>query len=804
MENFSWVETHKGIVEYLKDKENQQVELIQLLKDVGVDGFRDQDVNGEIELTEIDPFTFFSYIYKYGPEKRLKILQKIAKKLNLNVPNDEIGITSSNAQKLRLFPDKKERTKNEISRLWIFFKKVMNETVSDVDFADILTINGIGKAKLTENLFYINPTFYLPINGPVKPYLKEVLKIDPDFTSFSEYKNILSKVKEKTTKYFHEVSYDSWFWNSNFNKINYWIFQGNTSVYNIVDSLNDGMLKSWKVTAHFNKIKIGDKVIIWITGKNQGCYALAEVDSDIYEALNNEEELKYYFNEPSNELSKRVNIKIEFNLTDSPILKSEIENNKALTNLKIGNQGTNFMANEEEYNALIGIINSRKTPQTQPISFPLNQILYGPPGTGKTYNSILIAAQIIENKTITNYSETLKIFNENLGNRIEFITFHQNYSYEDFIQGLRPDVEYDGDLKFQKKDGIFMKIAINALFEYYKVFAKNKRLQSKLDQNLDLNEVYLSFYKHLKNNPNAIYKTITGSELTISDFTDRNCLRFSHQNSSILHTVSGDRLIKLYEIFPELNLIKSVHKDIIEAIGGCNSSVFWVALKEFISFVKLVKEQRKNRAEEDLDENIYDDLDVKEKKDYLKNINDLNSISTESVPNYVIIIDEINRANISRVFGELITLIEPDKRSHGEIPLRTTLPSGDSFIVPSNLYILGTMNTADKSIALLDIALRRRFEFVPMYPQYEINEKLINDSTLLKTINESIYKKKKSHDFEIGHAYFMGSIYNQKEVFNKKIIPLLLEYFMNDEKSVCEILKTAGLNVNEGWPLSIG
>lgn len=179
--------------------------------------------------------------------------------------------------------------------------------------------------------------------------------------------------------------------------------------------------------------------------------------------------------------------------------------------------------------------------------------------------------------------------------------------------------------------------------------------------------------------------------------------------------------------------------------------------------------------------------------------------------NYVIIIDEINRANISRVFGgELITLIEPDKRSHGKIPIEAKLPSGDTFIVPSNLYIIGTMNTADKSIALLDIALRRRFEFEPMYPKYSENGLNVNDEAVLKSINESIISDK-GHDFQIGHSYFMDSKedpYEFKRRMNVKVIPLLLEYFMNDAKTVAQIVSKAlsntQYNIDEkSWPLRI-
>jgi len=171
-----------------------------------------------------------------------------------------------------------------------------------------------------------------------------------------------------------------------------------------------------------------------------------------------------------------------------------------------------------------------------------------------------------------------------------------------------------------------------------------------------------------------------------------------------------------------------------------------------------------------------------------------------SPQNYVLIIDEINRANISRVFGELITLIEPDKRSHGNIPLSCTLPSGDKFIVPSNLYIIGTMNTADKSIALLDIALRRRFEFVPMYPDYELE---FEEKETLRLINERIIDLK-GHDFQIGHAYFMTADFDLVTCINNKVIPLLLEYFLNDKNVVEQILKNAGLILQENsWPLKI-
>lgn len=159
--------------------------------------------------------------------------------------------------------------------------------------------------------------------------------------------------------------------------------------------------------------------------------------------------------------------------------------------------------------------------------------------------------------------------------------------------------------------------------------------------------------------------------------------------------------------------------------------------------------------------------------------------------NYVIIIDEINRANISKVFGELITLIESDKR-WGEVnETCATLQSGDIFAVPNNLYIVGTMNSADKSISLIDAALRRRFEFIEQYP----NVSLVDDPTLrnvLSKINTILADSLESSDLLIGHSYFMGKTVDDLcAILNNSIIPLLYEYYYDNKKKVIGVLTDA-------------
>jgi len=379
------------------------------------------------------------------------------------------------------------------------------------------------------------------------------------------------------------------------------------------------------------------------------------------------------------------------------------------------------------------------------MNFPLNQIFYGPPGTGKTHLTLQRSAEIIEDRIIEDYDEVQMIFNKNLGDQIEFITFHQNYSYEDFIQGLRPDIENAGNLTFERKDGVFKRISDRALKNLIDSKKPNE-VKRKFE------EVFYEFISPLSEGEQIEIPMKTVSYFITS--VGSKSIEFRKNEGDSKHTLSLDSLHKMYD-------------------KGTNDIVLGGLQPYYNPLLEILLKNGKTNA-----------VKVEEKR-------------------YVIVIDEINRANISRVFGELITLIEPDKRSHGSIPLKCTLPSGEDFIVPSNLYIIGTMNTADKSISLLDIALRRRFEFEAMYPKYKIEGHEIYDTEILEKINNRV-KELKGHDFQIGHSYFMGNNIDLVERMNKKVIPLLLEYFMNDEKEVAGILKNAGLTIIENsYPLKI-
>ncbi|MEN9001075.1 MAG: DUF3578 domain-containing protein [Flavobacteriales bacterium] len=193
--------------------------MIELLKSVGITHFNDkekkEDDSQDIELNEIDPFTFYCYIYKYGERRRLYFLQEIAKKIGIEIPTDGKGIPSAQAQKVWLFPYKYDRENKEISRLWAFFKNALNDKITDSDFSNVLEINNVGKTKLTEALFYVDPKKYLPINGPTKPFIENELGIKPNFDTYSEYVTLLETIKTKTIIPFYELSYEAWQWNEN-------------------------------------------------------------------------------------------------------------------------------------------------------------------------------------------------------------------------------------------------------------------------------------------------------------------------------------------------------------------------------------------------------------------------------------------------------------------------------------------------------------------------------------------------------------------------------------------------------------
>ncbi len=379
------------------------------------------------------------------------------------------------------------------------------------------------------------------------------------------------------------------------------------------------------------------------------------------------------------------------------------------------------------------------TDDDKKLTYRLNQILYGPPGTGKTYSVISKALEIIEGNASNDRSK----FREYVeSGQIKFVTFHQSYGYEEFVEGIKAKNDANGNLQYEVEEGIF-KVICQTAKKKNEIIVKTKDDNKIIDED-NFKELYDSYV------------------LTLPEYS-------TSPSSKILTTQTG------YEFHLYKNTTPSI---VVRAKSG--STPMSVAYSK----LKRVLFDGEEYAYPSYEPKIIDDMKLDIQKHTVDN----------SSKNYVLIIDEINRGNISKIFGELITLIEPSKRLGADDEIMVELPySKEKFGVPSNLYIIGTMNTADRSIALMDTALRRRFEFVEMMPEYdnlnEINIEGINIGEMLKTINERI-EYLYDRDHTIGHAYFMGvtDMGALANVFKNKILPLLQEYFYDDWEKIRLVL----------------
>jgi 5-methylcytosine-specific restriction protein B len=463
--------------------------------------------------------------------------------------------------------------------------------------------------------------------------------------------------------------------------------------------------------------------------------------------------------------SKSIGYKESYKLSDEDNLSEKIFNALKYIDETIGD-------------TIRGIINTIPSKEksinnngnkTENMEIPLNQILFGPPGTGKTFNSINEAIKIInldfdltQDRTFVK-EEFDRLVTEG---QIVFTTFHQSMSYEDFIEGIKPKVEEDANenkqVVYEIEDGIFKRLVENAkkfktaskeIFEYYSFDDAWDDLVTEAGRNLE------------NNSPLVLPIQTPNLGLKIVEISERGnlILKPIYSDEAKEYTVSYLRTRKLQESFPDLSVLKNIDKEFRAVIGGSNSTAYWSTLN-FIN------------------------QKINQKSKITKQENRMPALP------HVLIIDEINRGNISQIFGELITLIEDSKRLGELEELEITLSySKKKFGVPSNVYIIGTMNTADRSIEALDTALRRRFSFKEFAPNSELirNEGLsgalngvvngIDLALLLDTINTRI-EKLIDKDHKIGHSYLLkvNSEETLKSSFRNEIIPLLEEYFFGD------------------------
>lgn len=457
---------------------------------------------------------------------------------------------------------------------------------------------------------------------------------------------------------------------------------------------------------------------------------------------------------------------------------------------------------------------------------PTNLILYGPPGTGKTYQTAAEALRLCQEPVPDSREDLIEAYHRlRAENRIEFVTFHQSMSYEEFIEGRQPTTEgtQEGSgtgFRLETVPGIFRRIAARA----------QKGTPPELDENalsLEGRQVFkMSIAQANDAAQNYLFEEAMNEGQTLLgwediDFTDEKfsdiqqilqaCRDEGEREGEV--SLSSGQVAQMDTFRNQMEtgdiIVVTKGNSLFRAIGEITGdyeyrqrenrkychrrSVRWLWVdRTGVPASEIYDSKFTMRSIYPLDRAR---LDVAALESYLNS--ESGPISREAKP-HVLIIDEINRANISKVFGELITLIEPDKRIGMPNALAARLPySGEEFGVPANLHILGTMNTADRSIALLDTALRRRFEFREMLPEPEALRDAARECGLdlpriLTVLNERIeYLYDREH--QIGHAYFINCASREDVdgVMRYKVIPLLAEYFFEDWSKVAAVLGDA-------------
>jgi len=674
---FTWIPIYTELAEKLLAYRDRQKELLGMIDDLKNDGLqpvgtKDKDKhNKPTMLKEIDPFTFFANFNRgrFKEDKRRKMLERLQAKFNLasKLPDDFDGIPVVPPFGAWFFPWGNERRVDDIPSLWALAKATVSSPPDKLDpklFMRCLDIKTVGPPKLTMGMFWLNPRHYIALDENNRK-LFEQNAIDTEVDDLPSYLRLIQAVNEKLGADYPVISRRAWE-QSNKPPVEkqYWAGGAYWSGTSKVEEFKQGNF--WQIGWDKEEAKPAAKAT-WdrLEHVNVG-------DEFAIKGLGGQYDLVIYY--VGEVLEKKADDGIlRLKKIDRPLYRGKAPSGPPWFDTLVP------ITSQPDIDLIFHGKKQSDTPEvpttdTNSSQLGTNLILCGPPGTGKTYKTIERSVQIVEPTFSGDHKAYKQKFDRLMRDgQIAFITFHQSYSYEDFVEGIRPLLDRKGgEPRYECRAGVFKQLAVNALF------------------------------------------------------------------------------------------------DCLEREGMAPPSESTYTDKEKADIVQHFLTEGENGAHQ-----------LKPESQWKP---------------YVLIIDEINRGNISKILGELITLIEADKRlrrGDNQNSLTLTLPySGDKFAVPANLFLLATMNTADKSIALVDVALRRRFDFEELPVDLRVCKNLTDRMrSALKELNLRITLRK-DRDHQIGHAYFMNVTDDDSfnGMFRRQIIPLLQEYFYNDWEGLRYVL----------------
>lgn len=798
---FTWVPLYEELAQALLRYKEDRTKLVEwIYEDLGkVTRSDGQSLVAYLKqkdgsrIIDIDPFSVFAIFNRSTSwENRTEMLTHFKNKFRLTstIPSDFNGIPTVDARRSFFFSWKSDNSK-VIHDLWQLFEKVISDHDISEAFDQVLE-NGMPKYSLTMCLFWICPEKYLALDSRNRSYL-ESFGFPNEFPKFNydEYSNLMAKVQKKINNgdipcsSFLELSLCAW--KTATTTPNVWMWSGGTETF-LQDTLKVGssakglvdfkacdskesLRNAYRAAAgntdvkipnaywdFISRVKPNDIVVVFSSQKQSGSqfhllYGWGRFTSECF-----------YKKEEENPLQRTV--EWNFPYPETPVIDKKTKNS-LFFHLVEGIEADNIIRllgiHSERLSS--SIINPTHIPQLKYKEYidllaeAHNLVLTGAPGTGKTYMAQAIA--------------------EEMGAVTKFVQFHPSYDYTDFVEGLRPIEKGDGQLGFERKDGVFKEFCREAI----KNLIDSKKSIESLTKEISWQEKLERFVEDSIEEGTKL-KTVNGSEFEISEMKGHTIVIHNEQNEKTTRVaVNADEILELLTNDVPLNIVRDIRNYFNRKFGTQPDSYAFV-------IAKTIRAMRQKMP-----------------------VVEANKIDRKT---FVFIIDEINRGEVSKIFGELFYAIDPGYRGKKDYLVQTQyqnlVPETDifakGFYVPENVYILATMNDIDRSVESMDFAMRRRFTWKEVTPTDTeamldtlscANEAKATMNRLNNVIAET---EGLGASYMIGPSYFLKLGENGGDflkLWKMNIEPLLKEYLRGFRKAdeIIDRFSKAFFNVKE-------